>query len=278
MLSSNGAGGLSTEDLTTVAALEGNENKDGRAAGQASSATLGGESDLLEGISAGNPGNGSSPAASDDEDEFRYDVLDAKQLRAEMQAAIAEVQQIIKASPRQCSENEDVVPTLFLSNNLFMMLPGLLRHRYLLFISSAVAEKEGENSSAPGSPTKRRSSAKSKSSLLTTFECGICMEPAKPTWRGEDAGCGHRFCRDCYRDYISSRILSGTMNEWATCPQSDCEQLVSHEQIESLLSADSHALQLYARFLVNSYVDSHKSVKWCPAPDCEFAVRVREGI
>ncbi|CAG0924221.1 unnamed protein product, partial [Notodromas monacha] len=145
-------------------------------------------------------------------------------------------------------------------------------------IDKTVAEKEGENSSAPGSPTKRRSSAKSKSSLPTTFECGICMEPAKPTWRGEDAGCGHRFCRDCYRDYISSRILSGTMNEWATCPQSDCEQLVSHEQIESLLSADSHALQLYARFLVNSYVDSHKSVKWCPAPDCEFAVRVREGI
>ncbi|GLJ47778.1 hypothetical protein SUGI_1009170 [Cryptomeria japonica] len=41
-----------------------------------------------------------------------------------------------------------------------------------------------------------------------------------------------------------------------------------------LVSCEERYLQMYRQYLVRSYVESKKTIKWCPAPGCEYAVEV----
>ncbi|KAJ2709722.1 hypothetical protein H4R19_004106, partial [Coemansia spiralis] len=102
------------------------------------------------------------------------------------------------------------------------------------------------------------------------FVCEICYcgggdERYLALW------CGHRFCSDCYRTYVGSKVLEG--ESWRVrCPAPRCKTLVGLEPARLVLAGDTAALARYEENLTRSFVNDLSTFVWCPAPNCEYAV------
>ena len=88
--------------------------------------------------------------------------------------------------------------------------------------------------------------------------------------------CGHAFCEECYRDHLLEQVSQGMKCIFACCPQAGCPIVVSEELFKELLPADKY--KKYSRYILRSFVEQNQSVKWCPAPACEFAVEYPKRI
>ncbi|CAL9187406.1 unnamed protein product [Musa hybrid cultivar] len=99
--------------------------------------------------------------------------------------------------------------------------------------------------------------------------CGICFENY-PCGRMSSASCGHPFCGACWRGYISTSISDGPGCLMLRCPDPSCGAAVGRNMIDVLTTGEDK--EKYSRYLLRSYVEDNRKIKWCPAPGCEFAV------
>ncbi|THU70816.1 hypothetical protein C4D60_Mb08t28980 [Musa balbisiana] len=99
--------------------------------------------------------------------------------------------------------------------------------------------------------------------------CGICFENY-PRDCMNSASCGHPFCWACWRGYISTSISDGPGCLMLRCPDPSCSAAVGQNIVE-LLATDEDK-EKYSHYLLRSYVEDNRKIKWCPAPGCEFAV------
>ncbi|GLT92181.1 hypothetical protein SLE2022_100320 [Rubroshorea leprosula] len=106
--------------------------------------------------------------------------------------------------------------------------------------------------------------------------CGICFE-SYPRRRIVTASCGHPYCTDCWRSYVSNAINDGPGCLILKCPHpSRCSAAVGRDMIDAL--ATDGEREKYAQYLINSYVEGNKeNTKWCPAPGCECAINFLQG-
>jgi len=116
--------------------------------------------------------------------------------------------------------------------------------------------------------------SKSDETLVT---CRICdddeVEMADST---ANPGCGHRFCNDCWSDYLVDKISKGKEAVVCQCPSHKCPAVVSDNTIRRLVPPD-HFAKLNQSVL-RSFIEDDKNFRWCPAPGCEFAVKGRKGL
>eukprot|EP01113_Clastostelium_recurvatum_P009537 TRINITY_DN1459_c0_g1_i1.p1 TRINITY_DN1459_c0_g1~~TRINITY_DN1459_c0_g1_i1.p1 ORF type:complete len:516 (-),score=173.31 TRINITY_DN1459_c0_g1_i1:106-1653(-) len=101
--------------------------------------------------------------------------------------------------------------------------------------------------------------------------CMICCEkyPQPDTYA---LSCGHRYCKDCWKSYIQIKVVEGPAVVDATCPFPKCKVKVHEDAVQKLVSAEM--LQKYRAYILKSFVDDNPQIKWCPAPGCEYAMRV----
>ncbi|KAI1946748.1 hypothetical protein LOZ57_003518 [Ophidiomyces ophidiicola] len=109
-----------------------------------------------------------------------------------------------------------------------------------------------------------------KTEKVPGFMCEICCED------DEDLEtyallCGHRFCVDCYRHYLGQKIKEEGEAARIQCPQDQCQRIVDSRSLELLVTDDLK--ERYNILLTRTYVDDKTNLKWCPAPNCEFAVQ-----
>ncbi|KAK2738572.1 hypothetical protein FQN57_006995 [Myotisia sp. PD_48] len=109
-----------------------------------------------------------------------------------------------------------------------------------------------------------------KTETVSNFMCEICCE--------DDADlqtyamcCGHRFCVDCYRYYLAQKIREEGEAARIECPQEKCHRIVDYKTLDLLVTKDLK--ERYRLLLLRTYVDDIPNLKWCPAPNCEYAVR-----
>ncbi|XP_016498478.2 putative E3 ubiquitin-protein ligase ARI7 [Nicotiana tabacum] len=107
--------------------------------------------------------------------------------------------------------------------------------------------------------------------LLT---CGICFEDYSSDGILASA-CGHPFCVECWRGYISNSISDGSGCLNLRCPEPSCKVAVTQDIIDSLTCDDDR--KKYYGFLFSSYVEENRKIRWCPAPGCNFAVQFDIG-
>ncbi|KAJ2289170.1 hypothetical protein IWW55_006347, partial [Coemansia sp. RSA 2706] len=82
--------------------------------------------------------------------------------------------------------------------------------------------------------------------------------------------CGHRFCSDCYTMHVSTKVQEG--GSWRIrCAAPKCATLVGLAAARLLLDGSAAAAR-YEENLMRSFVKELKTLAWCPAPNCEFAV------
>ncbi|KAJ5363170.1 hypothetical protein N7541_004014 [Penicillium brevicompactum] len=108
-----------------------------------------------------------------------------------------------------------------------------------------------------------------KTELVPGFMCDICCE------EGDDLEtyamrCGHRFCVDCYRQYLAQKIKEEGEAARIQCPGNKCSRIVDSKSMDLLVT---HGLnERYRELLTRTYVDDKENLKWCPAPNCQYAI------
>ncbi|RCH80044.1 hypothetical protein CU098_002904, partial [Rhizopus stolonifer] len=98
------------------------------------------------------------------------------------------------------------------------------------------------------------------------FICDICCDQVD---QSIGLSCDHRFCQACYKQYVQQKIGEGESRR-IECPESDCQLIVDQKTVELLM--DAVGLKKYRELLNRTFVDDHDFLKWCPAPDCEYAI------
>lgn len=106
--------------------------------------------------------------------------------------------------------------------------------------------------------------------------CEICMDE-KPSNEFTTMDCGHYFCNECWTEHFVVRINEGQSRR-VRCMAHKCDAVCDDGKIRTLVGArDSLVAQKFERFLLESYIEDNKRVKWCPSvPHCGNAIRVDE--
>ncbi|MCD7461003.1 hypothetical protein HAX54_044982 [Datura stramonium] len=115
-------------------------------------------------------------------------------------------------------------------------------------------------------------------STLSTTEvtCQICFDDA-PVEKTTVMDCNHRFCNDCWTTHFIVKINEGKSKR-VTCMAQKCNVICDEGKIRDLVTAKDPTLaDKFDRFLLESYIDDNKRVKWCPSvPHCGNAIRIED--
>ena len=108
-----------------------------------------------------------------------------------------------------------------------------------------------------------------KLEVVPGFMCDICCED------GDDLQtfalkCNHRFCVDCYRQYLTQKIREEGEAARIQCPADGCQRVIDSRSLDLLVTPALY--DRYRELLNRTYVEDKDALKWCPAPDCENAV------
>lgn len=76
-----------------------------------------------------------------------------------------------------------------------------------------------------------------KTEVIPGFMCSICCED------GDDLEtyamrCGHRFCVDCFRQYLAQKIKEEGEAARIQCPQDNCHRIVDSKSLNLLVTDD----------------------------------------
>ena len=82
--------------------------------------------------------------------------------------------------------------------------------------------------------------------------------------------CSHSYCRTCLKSYLKLEITEGRVT--LNCPQSDCPERINPCDISRILQKHPDLISKYEQFMVRRVLQSITDTRWCPAPDCGFAV------
>lgn len=112
----------------------------------------------------------------------------------------------------------------------------------------------------------------SASSGLIT--CNICFDDVSHS-AATVMGCGHYFCSDCWMEHFIIRINEGQSRR-IRCMAPKCNFICDEAIVRSLVSRKHPDIaERFDRFLLESYIEDNKKVKWCPSkPHCGNAIRV----
>ncbi|EDV19381.1 uncharacterized protein TRIADDRAFT_33670, partial [Trichoplax adhaerens] len=97
--------------------------------------------------------------------------------------------------------------------------------------------------------------------------CPICYTPKSPSEFPILSCCEHRTCAACLKRYVSLQISESRTN--ITCPE--CSEYFYPNEIKSILD-DNDIWSKYEEFSLRRILVSDPDCRWCPAPDCGYAV------
>jgi ariadne-1 len=80
--------------------------------------------------------------------------------------------------------------------------------------------------------------------------------------------CQHRFCQNCWKNYIINQIVNEGQAQTIVCPDYQCEILVNDELIQKILDQNQFVKHIYDKIILNSYVDHNPRARWCPGQNC----------
>ncbi|KAL2752149.1 hypothetical protein ACRALDRAFT_2044959 [Sodiomyces alcalophilus JCM 7366] len=101
------------------------------------------------------------------------------------------------------------------------------------------------------------------------FVCDICCEDEEGL-QTFAMKCGHRYCVDCYRQYLTQKIREEGEAARIQCPAEGCGRIIDAKSLDILVTPGLS--DRYRELLNRTYVEDKDVLKWCPAPDCQNAI------
>ncbi|XP_054789863.1 probable E3 ubiquitin-protein ligase ARI2 [Prosopis cineraria] len=108
----------------------------------------------------------------------------------------------------------------------------------------------------------------------SSVSCEICIEDV-PINEITRMDCGHSFCNDCWTSHFIVKINDG-QSKHIRCMAHKCNAICDESVVRNLLYKEhTGTAEKFDRFLIESYIEDNKRVKWCPSvPHCGNAIRV----
>ncbi|XP_059546308.1 E3 ubiquitin-protein ligase RNF19B isoform X3 [Myotis daubentonii] len=131
----------------------------------------------------------------------------------------------------------------------------------------AEAEEEAEAAVAAGPGFDDEEATEGGGPGPEEVECPLCLVRLPPELAPRLLSCPHRSCRDCLRHYLRLEISESRVP--ISCPE--CNERLNPHDIRLLL-ADPPLMHKYEEFMLRRYLAADPDCRWCPAPDCGYAV------
>jgi hypothetical protein len=100
--------------------------------------------------------------------------------------------------------------------------------------------------------------------------CALCCHEYSSEQFERLTLCSHSYCRTCLKSYLKLEITEGRVT--LNCPQNDCPERIHPSDITRILQKQPELIAKYEQFMVRRVLQSITDTRWCPAPDCGFAV------
>ena len=99
-------------------------------------------------------------------------------------------------------------------------------------------------------------------------ECALCLGESPGDQFPLLRNCPHLTCVTCLQQYVRIEIQEGRVN--LKCPQ--CSEILHPNDIEMLVGEDRALIHLYESLMLRRVLAADPDTRWCPAPNCTFAV------
>uniref|UniRef100_A0AAY4AC87 RBR-type E3 ubiquitin transferase n=2 Tax=Denticeps clupeoides TaxID=299321 RepID=A0AAY4AC87_9TELE len=126
----------------------------------------------------------------------------------------------------------------------------------VLSVAGAASTSSGGSHASSGSCSKQ-----------DLLECPLCLVRQPQESFPEIMTCHHRSCADCLRQYLRIEISESRVN--ICCPE--CSERFNPHDIRLIL-ADCALMEKYEEFMLRRWLAADPDCRWCPAPDCGYAV------
>ncbi|XP_055766862.1 E3 ubiquitin-protein ligase RNF19A-like isoform X6 [Salvelinus fontinalis] len=126
-------------------------------------------------------------------------------------------------------------------------------------------DKNYASSVAGAACTSSSSSSSSRGGEL--LECPLCLLCHSRDSFPDIMTCHHRSCADCLRQYLRIEISESRVN--ISCPE--CSERFNPHDIRIILG-DQPLMEKYEEFMLRRWLVADPDCRWCPAPDCGYAV------
>ncbi|XP_073022322.1 probable E3 ubiquitin-protein ligase ARI2 isoform X2 [Primulina eburnea] len=210
---------------------------------------------------------------SPDRDEESLDGLENDDTRAQWNSSKASSSKVITKESLLAAQREDLRRVMdLLSVREHHARTLLIHYRWDVEKLIAVYVEKGKSClfSAAGVTLVELSDPESSFTVM----CIICMDdiPAKDVTKMD---CGHSFCNNCWTEHFVVKINEG-QSKRIRCMAHKCNAICDEAIIRKLVSVRHPDLaEKFDRFLLESYIEDNKMVKWCPSvPHCGNAIRV----
>lgn len=195
-----------------------------------------------------------------DTEEYRYDVLTIDEIVNHQREIIDEVNSVLKLSP--------TTVRIFLHHVKWdkeKLLEKYFDNREEFFKSAHVVN--------PFNKAATSNAQKDDASKNHAEECEICLSLLHAdAMTGLE--CGHRFCTTCWRDYLTTKIITEGLGQSISCAAHGCDILVDDVTVTKLVS-DARVRTKYQQSITNSFVECNQLLRWCPSTDCTYAIKVQ---
>jgi ariadne-1 len=104
--------------------------------------------------------------------------------------------------------------------------------------------------------------------------CMICQDNV-PEAETYSLACKHPFCRTCWKGYLAEKMEHGKLAARTPCPMFKCPMIMKDSDVQQM--ADADILSKYNRFVLKSFVEDSRLMRWCPAARCDYVVEVSSG-
>jgi len=193
------------------------------------------------------------------EDEYQYEVLSTDEIVKHMLDCIREVNTVVQIP----STITRILLNFFNWDKEKLMEKFFDGNQDDLFREARVVN-----------PFKKINIAKPKvvNKALGTEECEICYM-VQPAAQMTGLECGHRFCLQCWNEYLTTKIMEEGVGQTIGCPAHNCPILVDDDTAMGLVR-DPRVKLKFQHLITNSFVKCNRLLRWCPSPDCSYAVKV----
>ncbi|OXU30621.1 hypothetical protein TSAR_002465 [Trichomalopsis sarcophagae] len=194
-------------------------------------------------------------------DEYQFEVLSTEQIVQYMVDTIKEVNTVVEIP---------ATTTRILLNHFNWDKEKLMERFYDGDQEKLFEEARVVNPFRKGSAINR--SVLKHNGENETEECGVCYLTL-PSHMMNGLECGHRFCTDCWREYLHTKIMKEGVGQTIACAAHDCDILVDDASVMRLVE-DSAVKLRYQHLITNNFVECNKLLKWCRSPNCNNAIKV----
>ncbi|XP_002158303.2 E3 ubiquitin-protein ligase arih1 isoform X1 [Hydra vulgaris] len=197
-----------------------------------------------------------------DKDDFSYDCLTPESIVVSMKKNIDEVNSVFEI-PRSIAR---ILLTHFKWDKEKLLERYYSGDQDRLFKEAHVISPHRNQQSC-----SRIKNTRSSGRSLMKVDCGICLcTLPNETFTGLE--CGHYFCHKCWNDYLVAKIRDESNSQNIFCPATECDILVDENFVLKVL-LDPTIRSKYHKLIGDSFVQSNRLMKWCPAPDCTNAIK-----